>query len=117
MSRISEYEFGRIVVDDKTYRADLLILSDGVHAEWWRNEGHELAVVDLWELERLQETPAVLVVGTGTYGRMMVLEETREWLDARGIELREGKTAEACTLFNRLFDRGERVAAALHLTC
>lgn len=117
MSRISEYEFGRIVVDGKTYRADLLILSDGVHADWWRNEGHELAAVDLWEVERLDEKPVMLVVGTGAYGLMVVLPETREWLNVQGIELREARTEEACTSFNSLFDRGERVAAALHLTC
>lgn len=117
MGVISEYEFGRIVVDGTTYRSDVLILPDGVHPDWWRNEGHELAVADLWELERAGEKPAVLVVGSGANGRMAVLPETRRWLAEQGIELRVARTDEACRLYNALREQGVNVAAALHLTC
>lgn len=117
MARIGEYEFGRVVVDGQTYRADLLILPDGVHPDWWRGEGHELAVEDLWELEEAAEKPTTLVVGTGASERMTILDSTRAWLAAQGIELREGPTEWACRLYDRLSDQGVRVAAALHLTC
>lgn len=114
---ISEYEFGRIVVDGKTYRSDVLILPDGVHPDWWREEGHELRTVDLWELERLEEKPAVLIIGTGESERMAVPADTREWLAGLGIESRVAATADACDLYNALAAQGVRAAAAMHLTC
>jgi len=117
MCVISQYEFGCVVVDGKTYRSDLLILPDAIHADWWREEGHELRIADLWELERLADPLAVLVVGTGESGRMAVPAETCEWLAGQGIELRIAPTAGACDLYNALASRGVRVAAALHLTC
>jgi hypothetical protein len=122
MYRISDYEFGRVVVNGRTYCADLLILPDAVVPDWWREEGHDLSVADLWEVERravesAAEKPAALVVGTGTYGMMNVPAETRDWLAGLGIDLHELPTAEACERYNALAARGVRVAAALHLTC
>ena len=38
-------------------------------------------------------------------------------LEKRGIQLKAMKTRDACGLFNRLTERGEKVVAALHLTC
>ena len=101
----------------RTYRADLLILLDGIVPDWWREEGHELAIADLWDVESAAEKPAVLVVGTGAYGMMNVPAGTRAWLAGLGIDLREAPTAEACDLYNALAAQGIRVAAALHLTC
>lgn len=115
--RIDDYAFGRVTIDGTTYHSDLLILPDGVRPDWWRNEGHELAVADLWELTQAKRLPRILVVGTGAYGRMKVLPETKEWLKRQGIELREAPTAEACRQFNVLAGQSEDVAAALHLTC
>jgi len=117
MHLIEGYEFGRILIDGKTYRADLLILPDGIHPDWWRQEGHALAVVDLWELTQCEPLPEVLVVGTGSHGRMVVLPETEQWLKENGVELRALPTAEACKVYNALVEKGVRAAAALHLTC
>ena len=117
MHRITDYEFGRVVVDGQTYRADLLILPGATISDWWREESHVLAVADLWEIERLDDRPAVLVVGTGAYGMLDVPAETRAWLAGRGIELLDLPTTEACTRYNALAAQGVRVSAALHLTC
>ena len=61
--------------------------------------------------------PAVLVVGCGASGLMKVAEETKEALGEQGIRLEAMKTDEAVGVFNELAERGENVAAALHLTC
>lgn len=45
--RISEYEFGRIAVDDKTYTSDVIIAPGKVIDSWWRKEGHNLNIDDL----------------------------------------------------------------------
>jgi hypothetical protein len=112
---IDDYRFGRIVIGGKSYTSDVIVFPDRVRDGWWRNEGHGLGPADLWEV--VQEKPEVLVVGTGQSGLMRVLPETEEYLEQQGIQLIVQRTAEACQTFNRLCRSGQKVAAALHLTC
>ncbi len=112
---IEDYRFGRIVIDGKSYTCDVIVFPNRVGDGWWRNEGHELCPADLWEV--VQEKPAVLVVGTGHSGLMRVRPDTEEYLEQQGIELKVERTAEACKTFNLLSRSGEKVVAALHLTC
>ena len=112
---IEDYRFGRIVIDGRAYTSDVIVFPDRVEDGWWRNKGHELCPADLREV--VQEKPAVLVVGTGKSGLMRVLPETEEYLKQQGIKLVVERTAEACKTFNRLHRSGEKVVAALHLTC
>jgi len=112
---IDDYRFGRIVIDGKSYTSDVIVFPDRVRDNWWRNEGHELCPADLWEV--VQQKPAVLVVGIGNSGLMRVLSETEVYLEQQGIRLIVERTAEACQTFNRLSRSGEKVVAALHLTC
>ncbi len=63
MARIDHYEFGRIVIDGREETNDLIIPSDRVVRDWWRQEGHALVVDDLGEV--LDELPTHLVVGQG----------------------------------------------------
>ncbi len=65
----------------------------------------------------LAAEPDVLVIGTGSYGRMRVPEDTRRDLEARGIEVRAARTGDAVEEFNRLQSKYARVVAALYLTC
>ncbi|MFB0546967.1 MAG: Mth938-like domain-containing protein [Anaerolineae bacterium] len=111
---IDSYEFGHIVIDGRSYTADVIILPDRVIGNWWRNEGHELCPADLWEV--VQAEPELLIVGTGYSGRMEAPSETRDYLEGKGIDLRVERTAEACRVYNRLCG-SRKTAAALHLTC
>ena len=111
---IDSYDFGKIVIDGKHYTSDVIIYPDRVDASWWRKKGHELHPEDLKEV--VEEKPAVLVVGTGKWGLMEVLPETRDFLQSKGIKLIVEETDDACKTYNRLRD-SERVIAALHLTC
>ena len=112
---IDSYSFGRIVVDGQPYERDLLIFPDRVVSDWWRVEGHEVAVADLDEV--WADPPEVLVVGTGRYGRVSVLPETEEMLEERGVQLIAQPTKSACQTFNQMASEDRRVVAALHLTC
>jgi hypothetical protein len=112
---IDDYQFGCIVIGGKSYTSDVIVFPDRVKEGWWRNEGHELCPADLWEV--VQEKPEVLVVGTGKSGLMRVLPKTEEYLEQQGIRLQVERTAQACQTFNRLSRSGEKVVAALHLTC
>lgn len=106
--------FGLVVVDGRRYSRDVVILPDRVIPNWWREEGHALAVADLQAL--LDDQLQVLVVGLGHMGRIRLLPETSDWLAKRGLEVMAANTPAACEAYNRLrLER--RVAAALHLTC
>jgi hypothetical protein len=114
--RIDEYEYGRIVIDGREQRRDVIVTPSGVHANWWREQGHSLAIDDLGPV--LDDPPQVLVVGTGTAGNMRPRPGLREELTDRGIDLVAVRTDEAVRRFNELLGLGDvTVAAALHLTC
>jgi len=112
---IDEYSFGRIVIDGKTYRQDVIVFPDRVKSDWWRKEGHSLCLEDLEEV--LRDPPEVLVVGTGYVVLMRVPREVREKLEEMGIRVVVEKTGKAYRTFNKLLSEGRRVVAALHLTC
>ena len=112
---IDDYRFGNIKIDGKTYRNDVKIIDGKVKPDWWRREGHKLFPEDIRDI--LDAKPEVLVVGTGAYGVMEVLPQTRKSLKERGIELIEAKSEQACHTYNQLLKSGKRVAFACHLTC
>lgn len=81
---------------------------------WWRKSGHLLQKEDLKDI--IQYNPKILIVGTGAYGLMNVLDETKQFLELKGIELRVEETEKACKTYNELKEK-RKVVAALHLTC
>lgn len=111
---IQGYRFGQMVVDGEQYVRDLILLPGQVMANWWRKDGHRLDAEDLRQV--LDAAPEVLVVGTGAYGLMNVPRETRQIVEAAGIELRVARTGEAWQTYNDLRER-RRTAGAFHLTC
>ncbi len=113
--RIDAYEFGKIEIEGRTYTSDVIIGPEKVMDSWWRKEGHRLHVDDLQDI--MKARPQVVVIGTGYFGRMRVPNETREYLEARGVEVREAETSRAVEEFNRLQQEYARVVGALHLTC
>lgn len=111
---IDSYEFGRIVIDGKTYTSDVIVDWESVDSSWWRKQGHSLQAEDLAVI--LEHRPRVLIVGTGYSGALEVEREVERFLHSRGIELIIAMTEVACHEFNA---RGgaKGVVAALHLTC
>ena len=112
---IDSYQFGKIVIEGKSYNSDCIILSDSVQSNWWREQGHSLSVEDLKEV--ISAKPSVLVVGCGASGLMEVPEQTRQALQENDIRLEALDTHQAVQRFNELSKTGENVAAVLHLTC
>jgi hypothetical protein len=112
--KIESYKFGHIVIDGQTHQKDVIILPDEVIGNWWRDEGHSLNPDDLDPV--FAAKPDALVIGQGAYGRMQVPAETREAIEAAGIEVIEQKTTQAYQTYNQIRAR-RTVAAALHLTC
>ncbi len=112
--QIQSYRFGHMVVDGEQHTQDLILLPDRVATNWWRKTGHRLDVEDLDQV--LHAAPEILVVGTGAHALMIVPQETRQAVEAAGIELRVARTGEAWQTYNDLRER-RRTAGAFHLTC
>jgi hypothetical protein len=113
MAKLEEYTFGRIVVDGEEQTRDLIVLPDRVVTNWWRREGHSLAMEDFEEV--LDELPEHLVLGCGHDSRLRPPAAVIEELRARGVAVEALPTAEAVRRYGELDER--RTAAALHLTC
>jgi hypothetical protein len=112
---IDAYEFGRIVVNGRTYSNDIKILNGEVRPEWWRDRGHRLVPGDAQDL--LAAKPDYLVIGNGHSSQMTVDDRFHSAVREAGIELIEQPTTQAVKTFNRLHEAGEDVAAGFHLTC
>ncbi len=112
---IEKYDFGKIVIDGKTYTDDVRVVEGKVLPKWWRKEGHFLDVGDLEEV--FSKPVKILVVGTGYSGVMKVGESVRKYCREHGIELIEMITGNAVRKFNELSARKKDVAGAFHLTC
>jgi hypothetical protein len=113
MPRIEGYRFGQLVVDGEEQTRDVIVLPNRVVTDWWRAEGHRLALADLEDV--LEELPEHLLVGTGAYGQMRPDPSVVEQLRERGVEVEALPTGEAVRRYGELDPR--RTAAALHLTC
>jgi hypothetical protein len=114
MPRIDDYQFGRIVIDGRTYTSDVIIYPDRVDASWWRQTGHRLVPEDLPDV--LNDPPEVLVVGEGKPGLMSVPSAARRRFEDAGMEVIIEPTTQAWQTYNRL-RLEKRTVAALHLTC
>lgn len=112
---IEDFEYGRIVVDGREERRDVILTPTALHSNWWRTEGHRLSLDDLDDV--LEEAPEILVVGMGTTGQMLPEPGLDRALADRGIEMEAMRTDAAVARFNELLQQGASVAAALHLTC
>jgi hypothetical protein len=120
--RIDSYSFGIMKVDGVEYRGDLIVFAcrgagapDKVRSNWWRKEGHSLAIEDLDDV--LAFKPEVLVIGKGASGLMKVPAATEETLQEKGIEVIATNTGQAWGIFNEQVEKGKKVAGAFHLTC
>ncbi len=111
---IDEYVFGKMIIDKKTFTADLIVYPDKVDPAWWRKEGHFLQKEDLAGV--IAAKPDIFIVGTGDMGVMQVPESTVSFLQRHGMEVHVAKTRKAVELFNGRPDN-KKVVAAFHLTC
>jgi hypothetical protein len=111
---ITQYSFGKIVIDGRAYTSDVIIYPGRVDDKWWRREGHQLQAEDLAAV--VEAGPEAVVVGTGSLGLMKVPAQTKTFLESKGIEVRIARTGQAVRLFNELQEK-KRTVACLHLTC
>src|SRR2546425_9859078 len=93
MSRIEDYEFGKVTVDGNEQRKDLIVLPGRVVSNWRRKDGHSLVMEDLEEVP--DDLPELLILGTGHDGQMRPKPQTIDELRERGIQVEVMPTGEA----------------------
>jgi hypothetical protein len=115
--RFGEFSFGAIRIDGETYEHDVVIDRGEVSkrrkkdSKKFRDEfGHTPLSIE----EKIPWKCRWLVVGTGAYGRLPVMDEVEREAEARGIELLVLPTVEA---INALQENSEDTNAILHVTC
>ncbi len=102
---IDKYSFGSIQIDGRDYSRDVILLGDEVKGPWWREAGgHVYAPQDFEEV--LAAAPEVVVLGTGYFGRVKVLDETLTALAEAGSEIVVEKTGGAVEALQPLCGRG-----------
>ena len=111
---IESYSFGKISINGKIYRSDVIIFPDRVNDSWWRKEGHNICMEDIQDV--LDYSTEILIIGQGSPGYMKVPENVRTLIKSRGIELFVLGTKDAVEIYNRI-SGSRRTVAALHLTC
>jgi len=112
---ITDFSFGKIVVNGKTYSDDIKIVGGQVISDWWRKRGHRVDVEDVADI--LESRPDIVVIGKGSPGLMKSSSSLRDYLNVNNVELIEKKTAKAIEVFNKLYQEGKRVAAGFHINC
>jgi hypothetical protein len=113
MAHLEDYRFGRLTVDGQQHTRDLIVLPDRVVSDWWRRDGHALAMEDLDEV--LDDLPERLVLGVGAQSQLRPDPGVIEQLERRGVHVECLPTDAAVRRYGELDER--RTAAALHLTC
>jgi hypothetical protein len=115
--RISHFAFGVLEIDGVTYEHDILIDRGEIQkrkkkaSKKFRDAfGHTPLSVE----ENLPWRCTRLVIGTGAYGRLPVMDDVKREADERGVKLLVLPTAEAIAVLQR---RGRETNAVLHVTC
>lgn len=123
--KIESSEFGEIIIDGRTYTHDVVIFpktikkrkkwitkqKHGTSHKFTREEMEEyLHQVDTDQLE-------MIVVGTGHYGKLGLLEETKELLKEKEIQFVEYKTPKAIKYYLRSDQQRSKTLGIFHVTC
>jgi uncharacterized protein len=107
---IRSYAPGRIVINQETYTASVIVTPESILADWRPRDFSDLTAVDFETIVALK--PEVLLLGTGTRLRFPAPALMRPLMVARvGFEAMD--TGAACRTYNVLMSEGRRVAAAL----
>jgi hypothetical protein len=115
--RFGHFEFGVVDIDGVTYEHDLVLDRGEIHrrkkkaSKKFRDTfGHTPLSVE----ENIPWNCTRLVIGTGAYGRLPVMDDVKREASERGVELVVLPTAEAIKVLQK---HGTKTNAILHVTC
>jgi hypothetical protein len=115
--RFEHFEFGVIEVDGVTYEHDLVVDRGEIHRrkkkaskKFRETFGHTPLSVE----ENIPWKCTCLVIGTGAYGRLPVMDDVKQQARDRQVELVVLPTAEAIKVLEK---HPKKTNAVLHVTC
>jgi hypothetical protein len=115
--RIAQFAFGALEIDGVTYEYDIVIDRGEIHkrkkkaSKKFRDAfGHTPLSLE----EKIPWRCTRLVVGTGAYGRLPVMDDVKREADERGVQLIVLRTAEAIHVWQK---GAQNTNAVLHVTC
>jgi len=115
--RISHFAFGALEIDGVTYAHDVVIDRGEIHerkkkaSKRFRDAfGHTPLSLE----ENIPWRCTRLVIGTGAYGRLPVMDDVKRKAEKRGVKLIVLPTAEAIEVLEK---RPRNTNAVLHVTC
>jgi hypothetical protein len=119
MCKIDSFNFGFIVVDEKQYSSDIVILPDGTVKE--RNPGKGRLgshTISRGEIEALTKArPEVILIGTGVQNMARLARDAEFYLTEPDLDVTLMPSQEVVKKYNQLTEDGEKVAALIHITC
>jgi hypothetical protein len=110
---ITNYSFGKMIVDGKTFKNELQILPTGIVKKWSPSDPHYILPVDIEEI--VNSSIKALVFGNGANGEAAMPDETIKFIKAKNIQIYIMNTHEAVKLFNE--SSKEALGAIFHLNC
>jgi hypothetical protein len=115
--RFRHFEFGVIDIDGVTYEHDLVVDRGEIHRrkkkaskKFRETFGH----TPLSMAENIPWTCTCLVIGTGAYGRLPVMDDVKREAKDRRVKLIVLPTAEAIKVLQK---QPKKTNAVLHVTC
>lgn len=122
---IEHYSWGRFQIDGKEHAdsgearvgegKDIQLVGREV-TRWKERKGHLLDKSMVKPI--LEEDISILVIGNGANGALVVPQEVVDYLMKKGLkEVIVRKTPEACSVYNKLYHQGKKVALLAHGTC
>ena len=114
---IEQFSFGSIRIEGVTYEHDLIIDRGEVRKRKKKSSKKHRAAFGHTPLSVEEDIPwkcRRLVIGTGAYGSLPVMEEVKREAERRQVELAIFPTTQAIEMLNQ--DAGE-TNAILHVTC
>jgi hypothetical protein len=110
---ITHYSFGKIVIDGKTYEADVAVFPDQTVQKWHIQTNHMIQLIDIKAL--IDNATQTLIIGTGASEICTVKDDIVDYAASKGIKLIIRDTYEAVRQFNKLPKEG--LSAGFHLNC
>jgi hypothetical protein len=115
--QINHFTFGALDIDGVTYERDVVIDRGEIHPrkkkaskKFRENFGHTPLSLE----ENIPWKCTRLVIGTGAYGRLPVMDAVKRQAEERGVQLIVLPTAEAIKVLQK---RPQQTNAVLHITC
>jgi len=116
--RITDFSWGKLVVDKRITYGDAKLYPGGSRKWDWRETGtgHSPGIQPADVEELLDHGAKVIVLARGVHGALGVKKDTIEMLQNKGIPVHVQQTDAAIRLYNELRE-SEAVGGLFHTTC